>query len=82
MWKMGICDKENSLTLSAAVFSDVSDQSDTHWVFTSRESVFDELDIRLNVAVKVLIESARLELGIIAPSNFCSSHQYRDERER
>jgi hypothetical protein len=69
-----------SLTLSAAAFSDVSNQSDTHWVFTPSESVFNELNVRLDIAVKVLTESAGLELGIIALSNFCSCHQYRDEQ--
>jgi len=71
-----------SLTLSAATLLDVSYQSDTHWVFSFGESVFDELDIGADVAVKVLIESARLELGIKAPSDFCSSHQYLDALEQ
>jgi hypothetical protein len=30
----------------------------------------------------VLIESARLELGIKASSDFCSSHQYLDALEQ
>jgi hypothetical protein len=72
----------SSLTLSAATILDISYQSDTHWVFAFGESVFDELDIGVDIAVKVLIKSARLELGIKAPSDFCSSHQYIDALEQ
>jgi len=72
----------SSLTLSAATILDVSYQGDTHWVFAFGEGVFDELYIGVDVAIKVLIESARLELGIKAPSNFCSSHQYLDALEQ
>jgi hypothetical protein len=72
----------SSLTLCAATLLDVSYQGDTHWVFAFGEGVFDELDIGVDVAVKVLIESARLELGIKASSDFCSSHQYLDALEQ
>jgi hypothetical protein len=71
----------SSLTLSAATLLDVSYQGDTHWVSAFGKSVFDELDIGVDIAVKVLIESARLELGIKTPSDFCSSHQYLDALE-
>jgi hypothetical protein len=71
-----------ALTLYAGVLSDITNQSDSHWVFTSSESLLDELDIWLDIAVEVLIKSARLEFGIEASSNFCSRHQYCDELEQ
>jgi hypothetical protein len=71
----------NSLTLSATLFSDVSNQSDTHWAFSFGERVLNEFNVRVDIAVEVLIESAGLELGIVAPGDFCSSHQYRDALE-
>jgi len=58
----------NSLTLSA--LCNVSDQGNTQRVVTFGYSVFDELNVRVDVAVEVLLESTDLELGIIEFDNF------------
>src|SRR5882757_1131847 len=53
---------ERCLTLSRLAISNVLDQGDANWIFTSGASLLDELDIRRDIADEVLLESARLEL--------------------
>jgi hypothetical protein len=61
---------ERCLTLSRLAISNVLDQGDANWIFTSGASLLDELDIRRDIADEVLLESARLELQVKALSNF------------
>jgi len=70
--KLAICwgGIERRLTLSRLAISNVLDQGDANWIFTSGTSLLDELDIRRDIADEVLLESARLELQVKALSNF------------
>jgi hypothetical protein len=61
---------ERCLTLSRLAISNVLDQGDANWIFTSGASLLDELDIRRDIANEVLLESTRLELKVKALGNF------------
>ena len=61
---------ERCLTLSRLAISNVLDQDDANWIFTSGASLLDELDIRCDIANEVLLESTRLELKVKALGNF------------
>jgi hypothetical protein len=61
---------ERCLTFSRLAISNTLEQGDSNWIFASGESLLDELDVRRDIAEKVLLESARLELKVKAHSNF------------